>query len=269
MNEVSTVSKALAFLFEGKDINVVIGEHGEPWFKASDVCTALTFGNARQAVSSHVEAEDVQLLDTLTAGGVQSLNYLNESGLYSLILGSRKPEAKRLKNWVTSEVLPSIRKTGSYSLQPKPMSQIEVLLASVQMLADIEKRTTQLQNSIAKHETKFQSIESDVEELKDTNLLKVCPSNAEPITEIRLRINKQYGLSANVVNKVMSDTPHAPRAYGYVINQYPDANGSTFSVYLKRDVSDVFNRFVKECTKVEGSTRYEHPFIESKFKLNK
>lgn len=158
----------------------------------------------------------------------------------------------------------------------KPMSQIEVLLASVQMLADVEKRlvaaeqqSKEVQGTVEKHETKFKSIESDVEELKDTNLLKVCPSNAEPITEIRLRINKQYGLSANVVNKVMSDTPHAPRAYGYVINQHPDANGSTFSVYLKRDVSDVFSRFVKECTQIEGSTRYEHPFIESKFKLNK
>lgn len=268
MNEVSTVNNAMTFLFDGEDIRVVVGDQGEPWFVAKDVSQPLGYRMASDMTRNLDEDEKgTHLVRTL--GGNQQMVVINESGLYSAILRSERPEAKRMKKWVTSEVLPSIRKTGSYSLQPKPMSQIEVLLASVQMLADVEKRTTQLQNSIAKHETKFKSIESDVEELKDTNLLKVCPSNAEPITEIRSRINKQYGLSANVVNKVMSDTPHAPRAYGYVINQHPDANGSTFSVYLKRDVSDVFSRFVKECIQVEGSTRYEHPFIESKFKLNK
>lgn len=150
----------------------------------------------------------------------------------------------------------------------KPMSQIEVLLASVQMLADVEKRQQVMQVTLTEHSEKVAVIEEDVEELKDTNLLKACPSNAETITDIRKRMNQQYGLSANIVNKVMSDIPYSPRAYGYVLNKHPDASGSTYSVYLKRDVSDVFKRFVKECQLVTVG-RYEHPFIEGKFKLSK
>ena len=97
-------------------IRTIETEDSEIWFVARDVCEALRFGNPRQAVSSHVENEDrdVQILDTL--GGRQEATVINESGLYSLILGSRLPNAKKFKRWVTSEVLPSIRKTGGYHL---------------------------------------------------------------------------------------------------------------------------------------------------------
>lgn len=102
------------FDFEGKQVRVQIDEDGMSWFNAGDVCEVLGFGNPRQAVDSHVDQEDVQKLDTLSAGGVQQANHINESGLYALIFGSTKPEAKQFKRWVTSEVLPSIRKTGAY-----------------------------------------------------------------------------------------------------------------------------------------------------------
>ena len=102
------------FEFESQAVRVVADETGTPWFSAKDVCKVLGFGNARQALDSHVDAEDVQKLDTLTPGGRQRQNHINESGLYALILGSTKPEAKRFKRWVTMEVVPSIRKNGSY-----------------------------------------------------------------------------------------------------------------------------------------------------------
>jgi len=73
-------------------------------------------GNPSQVIKSHVDAEDLQKLETLTAGGRQRQNHVNESGLYALILGSTKDAAKRFKRWVTREVLPSIRKTGSYAV---------------------------------------------------------------------------------------------------------------------------------------------------------
>jgi len=104
------------FQFESHSVRVVTDEKGDPWFTAADVCAALEMGNARQALESHVDPEDVQKLDTLTAGGKQSVNHINESGIYALILGSTKPEAKRFKRWVTSEVLPTLRKTGTYSV---------------------------------------------------------------------------------------------------------------------------------------------------------
>lgn len=102
------------FSFGNQEIRTVTDEHGEAWFVANDVCEALELGNARQALESHVDDDDVQKLDTLTPGGKQLTNHVNESGLYALIFGSRKEAAKRFKRWVTSEVLPAIRKNGQY-----------------------------------------------------------------------------------------------------------------------------------------------------------
>lgn len=106
-------------LFEKHEVRVCVDDAGQPWFNANDVCTVLEFGNPRQAVESHVDAEDVQKLDSLTLGGRQRQNHVNESGLYALILGSTKVAAKRFKRWVTSEVLPSIRRTGTYTMPAK------------------------------------------------------------------------------------------------------------------------------------------------------
>ncbi len=91
---------------------------GEIWFVGKDVCNALSYGNHRQALKTNVDADDkvVHSMDTL--GGTQPTTTINESGLYSLIMGSKLPTAKKFKRWVTSEVLPSIRKTGSYEHIP-------------------------------------------------------------------------------------------------------------------------------------------------------
>lgn len=88
---------------------------GEPWFVAADVCEVLDIANVSQAIA-RLDDDETTLISTegQAGNGAQSQNLVNESGLYSLVLGSRKPEAKRFKKWVTSEVLPSIRKTGQY-----------------------------------------------------------------------------------------------------------------------------------------------------------
>ena len=103
------------FQFEAHQLRVITDDKGTPWFNATDVCDALDIANPSQAIKSHVDAEDLQKLETLTAGGRQRQNHVNESGLYALILGSTKDAAKRFKRWVTSDVLPTIRKTGIYS----------------------------------------------------------------------------------------------------------------------------------------------------------
>jgi len=109
------MSAIIPFQFEAHAVRVQIDELGLPWFNATDVCDALEMGNPSQAIKSHVDAEDLQKLETLTAGGRQRQNHVNESGLYALILGSTKDAAKRFKRWITGEVLPAIRKTGTYS----------------------------------------------------------------------------------------------------------------------------------------------------------
>ena len=110
------MSAIIPFQFEAHAVRVQVDDQGQPWFNATDVCDALEMGNPSQVIKSHVDAEDLQKLETLTAGGRQRQNHVNESGLYALILGSTKDAAKRFKRWVTREVLPSIRKTGCYAV---------------------------------------------------------------------------------------------------------------------------------------------------------
>ena len=93
----------------------VIKIGGEPWFAGKDVAEALGYGNYRQALKTNVDTEDKGVHSVDTLGGKQKITFINESGLYSLILSSKLPQAKSFKRWVTSEVLPSIRKHGAYA----------------------------------------------------------------------------------------------------------------------------------------------------------
>ena len=86
---------------------------GEPWFVAADVCRALGLGNSRQTLS-YLDDDEKGVITSDTLGGKQEMSTINEPGLYSLILRSRKPEAKAFKRWITHEVIPAIRKTDSY-----------------------------------------------------------------------------------------------------------------------------------------------------------
>jgi len=119
-NSLTSFDSVNPLQFEGRALRCQVDESGAPWFNANDVCEALELGNARQALESHVDVEDVQKMDTLSPGGVQAANHVNESGLYALIFGSKKPKAKAFKRWVTSEVLPTIRKTGAYGSPQTP-----------------------------------------------------------------------------------------------------------------------------------------------------
>lgn len=101
--------------------------NGEPWLVGKDVATALGYSNTKKALIDHVDAEDKQQGDGVTIrdpmGRIQRPTIINESGLYSLILSSKLPSAKKFKRWVTSEVLPAIRKTGMYTM-PSVNSQV-------------------------------------------------------------------------------------------------------------------------------------------------
>lgn len=106
---------------------------GEPWFVGKDIAEALGYGKGKSlnnAVANHVDDEDKGVTEMMTPGGKQNLIIINESGLYSLILSSKLPNAKKFKRWVTSEVLPAIRKTGHYEAPgyaPKATSIGEVV----------------------------------------------------------------------------------------------------------------------------------------------
>lgn len=114
-------------------LRVVRSEQGDPWFVGKDVCVCLEIGNSRDAVASLDDDEKgVGIIDT--PGGKQEMSIVSEPGLYSLILRSRKPEAKAFKRWVTHEVIPSIRKVGGY-LIAKPDDTPEAILARAVLVA--------------------------------------------------------------------------------------------------------------------------------------
>lgn len=120
--------------------------NNEPWFVGKDVATALGYAKPLNALSAHVEKDDsLKQGITDSLGREQETIFINESGLYALIFGSKLESAKRFKHWVTSEVLPAIRKTGSYQ---KPMSQVEMMRIQLGMIDDHEDRITDLEQNM-------------------------------------------------------------------------------------------------------------------------
>lgn len=127
----------------GQIRTVIINE--EPYFVGNDVATILGYAEPRSTVSKKVDIEDRGVAKLETPSGIQEMTVINESGLYSLILGSKLESAKRFKHWVTSEVLPTIRKTGSYQ---KPLSQQEMMRIQLGMIDDHEGRISNLENTM-------------------------------------------------------------------------------------------------------------------------
>ena len=104
-----------------------IEKNGEPWFVGKDVAEILGYSDTAQAVRKHIDNEDKGVVEMTTPGGKQPVTIINESGLYSLILSSKLPTAKEFKHWVTSEVLPSIRKTGEYKITPAQQNRLDIM----------------------------------------------------------------------------------------------------------------------------------------------
>lgn len=124
----------------------------EPFFVAKDVAKILGYSNSRKAIIDHVAEEDKGVAKCDTPGGIQNLIVINESGLYSLVLSSKLPTAKRLKRWVTSEVLPAIRKTGGYIGGADNMTEAEIMARAVligqRTIEEQKKKIDSLQNEI-------------------------------------------------------------------------------------------------------------------------
>ena len=110
----TTQNAITSWSFGDNLVRTVTGTDGEPWFVGVDVATALGYSNTRDAIATHVDEDDRATVAFRDGSQTRTKVIINESGLYSLIFGSKLDEAKKFKKWVTSEVLPQIRKTGSY-----------------------------------------------------------------------------------------------------------------------------------------------------------
>ena len=123
--------------------------NGEPWFNATDITTALGYRNSRDAICKHVAREDSRLflksqIATLEDFPNRGLTFVNESGLYALIFGSKLESAQRFKHWVTSEVLPAIRRTGGYQMQA-PQGKELLALAVLEAQKTIEAQNAEIE----------------------------------------------------------------------------------------------------------------------------
>ena len=173
----------------------------EPWFVGKDVAIALGYANPQKAIRDHVNEDDRGVNEMGTPSGRQNLVIINESGLYALIFGSKLESAQRFKRWVTSEILPSIRKHGGYISGQDSMSD-EELLAKALLVA--QSKIKEKQERIKKLTEEINVKDQVIGELRPKadytdNILK----NAGTVTITQ--IAKDYGMSAIEMNRLLNE----------------------------------------------------------------
>ncbi|HFI0076818.1 TPA: phage antirepressor [Streptococcus suis] len=169
--------------------------NNEPWFVGKEIAEILGYKNSRDALSKHVDEEDKGVAKRDTLGGSQDQVIINESGLYSLILKSKLPQAKQFKRWVTSEVLPAIRKHGAYVTNQKAVeitTNPDALGAFLQNIADQVKRL-EMKNEALEVELKETKPKAEYYDLMLANKGLIKTSE----------IAKNYGRSAQAFNKLL------------------------------------------------------------------
>ena len=194
------MNQIVAFDFESNNVRIVMGEDGEPWFVAADVCAAMTISTEQ---TRRLDDDEKGLRTMQTPGGQQEMVTINESGLYSLILTSRKAEAKRFKRWVTHEVLPAIRKTGSYAAPgsvaalPAPTQD---RVTAILLIGEAVAKVPGVKYGIAMAAT-LTCIHENTGLSVETMRRALPPACNEPLAAVNpTKLGEQIGLSARTVN---------------------------------------------------------------------
>ncbi len=176
---------------------------GKPYFVATDVATALGYTNPRKAVNDHCKG--VTKRDTPTSSGVQSMSYINEGDLYRLIMKSKLPSAEKFERWVMDEVLPQIRKTGSYN---KPMTTAEKIQLLAQGNDELNERVDHVEEKINSLEQDMPLYGCEIEEVskhvkrkavnvlggKDSEAYRDASIRSQLFSDIYAQIKREYGL---------------------------------------------------------------------------
>lgn len=161
-----------------------IDQNGEPWFVGKDVATALGYKDTVNAIKSHVDEQDKRGWQITTPSGEQRATIINESGLYSLCFSSKLEGAVKFKRWVTSEVLPQIRKTGSYML-PKMTKEMQAIFLLDNRTAQLDQRVTALENNSVIDYGQQQTLKNAVNHRVVTEVLGGKDSPAYEDTHVR------------------------------------------------------------------------------------
>lgn len=182
-------------IFDSPDFGQIrtIQQNGEPWFVGKDVADILGYQNGSRDVNRHVDEDDRQNYQNGTFESNRGLTIINESGLYSLILSSKMPKAKEFKRWVTSEVIPAIRKTGGYIAGSESMTDAEIMAKAVLVaqstIRQRDQRIKELESDVAAAKPKV--LFADAVSASDSTILigdlaKILKQNGHPIGQKRL-----------------------------------------------------------------------------------
>ena len=237
----------LPFQFDHHAIRVQIDERGEPWFVAADVCAALEHSNVTQALKRLDDDEQALISSEGIHRGSDQVNVVNESGLYNLILGSRKSEAKRFKRWVTHEVLPAIRKTGSYAMPgaiaalPAPtQDRVTALLMIGEAVAKVPG---------VKHGIAMAAMLTCIQEntgLSVETMRRALPACNDPLAAVNpTKLGEQIGLTARAVLGFQSrndrdewELTDAGQAWGEAL-PYSRNGHSGYQILWRPEVADL------------------------------
>lgn len=166
--------------------------NGEPYFVGKDIALVLGYANPQKALRDHVDDEDKTVNEMFTVNGTKGV-LINESGLYSLIMSSKLPAAKEFKRWVTSEVLPAVRKHGGY-LTPQKIEEVllnpDTIIQLATQLKEERVKTTMLEQRIAEYEPKVQYVD------------KILASKGTLTVK---QIAADYGLTAQQLNRILNE----------------------------------------------------------------
>ncbi|MDE7417177.1 MAG: phage antirepressor KilAC domain-containing protein [Lachnospiraceae bacterium] len=211
--------------FENSDFGSVrtITINDEPWFVASDICKSLDLSNTTMAVQRL--AEDERAKFNLGVHDSDGTNFVNEYGLYNLVLASRKKGAKDFKRWITHEVLPSIRKHGMYA-EEELLDNPDLLISVVQRLKEEREHNKVLQNTVRTLETTVQGMDKVIGELiPKANYVDVILQSKS--TVLTTQIAQDYGMSAKAFNKKLSEL-HIQRKVSSQWILYADYQGKGY-----------------------------------------
>jgi prophage antirepressor-like protein len=244
------MNQIVAFDFESHDVRVVIGQDGEPKFVAADLLSTL---NLDRKALERLDEDEKGVSSIHTPGGQQEMTVVNESGLFNLVLGSRKPEAKRFKRWVTHEVLPSIRKTGSYAVPgsvaalPAPTQD---RVTAILMIGEAVARVPGVKQGIAMAAT-LTCIQENTG-LSVETMRRALPACNDPLAAVNpTKLGEQIGLSARAVNLRLSalgfqsrndrdewELTDAGQAWGEAL-PYSRNGHSGYQILWRPDVADL------------------------------
>ena len=236
-------------IFNNADFGDVrtVEKDGNIWFVGKDVAEALGYARTADAVKAHIDADDKGVCVLPTPGGRQETTIINESGLYSLVLSSKLPSAKAFKRWITSEVIPSIRKTGSYNKPSKqPTTQQEQRAKA--MLLNAQSRQCKLWLRLA--ETTDLPDYKHICQQKAAEVLAGSPvlpmQKAEKKTLSATEIGKILGITAHKVGMFANKFALKSDAYGkYFYDKSPNSNKQVETFRYYEDAVEKFKEILE------------------------